>query len=55
MATGVSAERSGQTAGIEDFAGVVLHSKNQDGLDWIGKQRSSWNGNSGHDVAQDLT
>ena len=58
MATGVSggAPKRPRLPGLEDFGGVVLHSRQfKTGLDWIGKHAIViGTGNSGHDVAQDL-
>ena len=58
MATGVSGipNRPG-IAGLEDFKGLVVHSSEyQDGEDWTGKNAIViGTGNSGHDIAQDLS
>jgi cation diffusion facilitator CzcD-associated flavoprotein CzcO len=58
MATGVSGIPSvPEIPGLRHFAGAVLHaSQYRDGEDWKGKRALVvGTGNSGHDIAQDLT
>jgi cation diffusion facilitator CzcD-associated flavoprotein CzcO len=58
MATGVSGIPSvPDIPGLKDFTGEVLHaSQYRDGEDWKGKRALViGTGNSGHDIAQDLT
>ena len=57
MATGVSGiPNRPDIAGLDDFAGTVLHSGAwQDGAAWAGRRALViGSGNSGHDIAQDL-
>jgi cation diffusion facilitator CzcD-associated flavoprotein CzcO len=57
MATGVSGiPNRPEIAGLENFAGAVLHSSQyEDGEAWNGKKAIViGTGNSGHDIAQDL-